>query len=167
MRYIFSEENKNYSVRIIHQEKQDDYITKIILEDDFKKTKMSFFIRNLAGDVFISQNRISWEKATLLPLKSPFIYINKALEIFRGFIPSGKQGNAGGALKTQMPGVVVKVMVTEGQVVKEGEALLILEAMKMENEMKSPKNGIIKKIYIKEGMNLESGFLMMEIEGES
>lgn len=167
MRYIFSEDSKNYSVRIIQQEIQDDFITKIVVESDLDKSKKDFFVRNLAGEIFVSNDRTSWKKASLLPLKSPYIFTDKSLEVFRGFIPSGKQGNVGGALKTQMPGKVVKVMVKEGQVVKEGESLLILEAMKMENEMKSPKNGSIKKVYIKEGMNLESGFLMMEIEEKS
>lgn len=63
-----------------------------------------------------------------------------------------------------MPGKVVKVLKKEGDKVLKGETVLILEAMKMENEIKSGAEGTIKIINVKEGQALEAGFLMAEIE---
>lgn len=71
-----------------------------------------------------------------------------------------KGGSAGGAenhLESGMPGKIVKIMVEPGQDVKEGEALLIMEAMKMENEMRASKNVTIDKINVTEGETVESG----------
>ena len=63
-----------------------------------------------------------------------------------------------------MPGKVIKIKVKEGDEVKKGDTLLILEAMKMENEIKSGLEGVVKTIHCKEGQALDSGVLMMELE---
>jgi len=69
-----------------------------------------------------------------------------------------------GALIPQMQGKGVKLYKKEGDKVSIGETVLILEAMKMENEIKAGADGIIKSVNIKEGQALEAGFLMVEIE---
>ena len=66
-------------------------------------------------------------------------------------------------IKSPMPGTIIKVLVTEGQAVKRGNALLILEAMKMENEILCPANGYIKKINAKLGAGVQSGELLITI----
>ncbi|MCP4912644.1 MAG: biotin/lipoyl-binding protein [Oligoflexia bacterium] len=63
-----------------------------------------------------------------------------------------------------MPGKIVKIMVKEGDEVKKGQTLIILEAMKMENEIKCGMDGTVKAIHVNEGDALESGVLMMEVE---
>ncbi len=63
-----------------------------------------------------------------------------------------------------MPGKIVKLFKKEGDAVTKGETVVILEAMKMENEIKSGATGVIKSINVKEGQALEAGFLMVEIE---
>ncbi len=63
----------------------------------------------------------------------------------------------GEAVKAMLPGVVTKILVKEGDSVKAGETIMILEAMKMENEVKSPKDGVIKQILVKEGDRVEAG----------
>lgn len=55
-----------------------------------------------------------------------------------------------------MPGKVVKVFVKEGDRVEKGRPLLIIEAMKMENELKAPKSGTIKSVNAKEGRSVEA-----------
>lgn len=62
-----------------------------------------------------------------------------------------------------MPGLILSVNIKENQEVKEGEILLILEAMKMENAIESPKNGIVKSINIKVGNTVAKGALMIEL----
>jgi biotin carboxyl carrier protein len=63
-----------------------------------------------------------------------------------------------------MPGLVLEISVEVGQEVEEGTPLLILEAMKMENVIKSPGEGIIKSIHIKKGAAVEKNFLLIEME---
>jgi len=56
-----------------------------------------------------------------------------------------------------MPGKVVRVMVKEGDEVQEGQGLVVVEAMKMENELKSPKAGKVKELHAVEGAAVEAG----------
>lgn len=65
-------------------------------------------------------------------------------------------------VKAPMPGLVVKINVEEGTEVKQGDALLVLEAMKMENILKSPTDGVVKKVAIKKGMAVEKNQLLIE-----
>lgn len=67
-------------------------------------------------------------------------------------------------IKAPMPGLVLGVSVEVGQEVKEGDGLLILEAMKMENVIKSIGEGQVKAIHIEEGKAVEKGQLLIEIE---
>ena len=63
-----------------------------------------------------------------------------------GFTVEGKQ-----VISAPMPGKVVKVLVKVGDEVKEGQGLVVVEAMKMENELKSPKAGKVAELFAKEG----------------
>ena len=65
-------------------------------------------------------------------------------------------------IKAPMPGMVLNIMVSEGQEVKKGDALIVLEAMKMENILKSPTDGIIKKIAINKGVAVEKNQLLIQ-----
>lgn len=67
-------------------------------------------------------------------------------------------------LKAPMPGMVLKILVSENQEIKKGDSVLILEAMKMENVIKSTGDGKIKSIKIKTGDKLEKGQLMVSFE---
>jgi len=60
-------------------------------------------------------------------------------------------------LKTPMPGLVLDVLVGAGQHIKKGEQLLVLEAMKMENLIKSPSDLIVKSVEVKKGDKIEKG----------
>ncbi|MDD5901779.1 MAG: biotin/lipoyl-binding protein [Oscillospiraceae bacterium] len=64
---------------------------------------------------------------------------------------------AGEVVKSPMPGNILKINVSLGQKVNEGDALLILEAMKMENEVVAPKSGTIAQIIVSKGAVVETG----------
>lgn len=63
-----------------------------------------------------------------------------------------------------IPGTIVEIFVKEGQEVKAGESLMILEAMKMKNQIEMPFDGVIKKIHVEEGVRVPNKMLMLEIE---
>lgn len=66
------------------------------------------------------------------------------------------------SIKAPMPGLIIDLKINAGDVVKEGDALLILEAMKMENILKSPGEGVIKNVKVKKGDNVEKGQVLIE-----
>jgi biotin carboxyl carrier protein len=65
-------------------------------------------------------------------------------------------------LKAPMPGMVLKVFIEEGAEIKKGDNLFILEAMKMENIIKSPTNAVIKSVKIKAGDKVEKGQILLQ-----
>ena len=71
--------------------------------------------------------------------------------------PAGGALAAGEVIKSPMPGNVLKINVTPGQKVNEGDVLLILEAMKMENEVVSTKTGTVAQIVVDKGAVVETG----------
>jgi biotin carboxyl carrier protein len=60
-------------------------------------------------------------------------------------------------VESPMPGKVVRVLVKQGDHVEEGQGLVVVEAMKMENELKSPKAGVVAELHAQEGQAVEAG----------
>ncbi len=69
-----------------------------------------------------------------------------------------------GAVTAIMPGKIIRVLVAEGDEVAEGDVVCILEAMKMENELKAPQAGVVSKLHVAPGQDVESGAVLAEIE---
>ena len=65
-------------------------------------------------------------------------------------------------IKAPMPGMVLSILVKDGDAVKKGDAILVLEAMKMENILKSPSDGTIKKIAVSKGTAVEKNQLLVQ-----
>lgn len=63
-----------------------------------------------------------------------------------------------------MPGIILGILVKEGDSVSAGDALLVLEAMKMENEIHAPRSGTVKKIHVREGAEVRAGSELIEFE---
>jgi len=74
--------------------------------------------------------------------------------------PSGNPGS----IKAPLPGNVAKINVKEGAKVNAGEVLLVLEAMKMENEILAPAAGTVKKLYVQEGKAVQQGEALVDLE---
>ena len=70
---------------------------------------------------------------------------------------------AGEAVNAPMPGTILKVNVQNGQAVKEGDVLCILEAMKMENEIMAPKSGTITQVVVSKGSKVDTGAALVVI----
>ena len=64
---------------------------------------------------------------------------------------------AGEAVNAPMPGTILKVNVQNGQAVKAGDVLVVLEAMKMENEILAPKAGTVTQVAVQKGSNVDTG----------
>ena len=70
---------------------------------------------------------------------------------------------AGEAVNAPMPGTILKVNVSQGQAVKEGDVLCVLEAMKMENEIMAPKAGTVTQVVVAKGSSVNTGDALVVI----
>ncbi len=77
--------------------------------------------------------------------------------------PSNTASAAAGDVKSPLPGVILDVMVREGDAVKIGERLMLLEAMKMENNIDSDRDGVVKTIKVKKGDSVLEGDVLITI----
>ena len=160
--YIINADGKEVSFDLsVIQEANS--VTGFKVENNLGEDK-KFYVRSIAGKNFISDDKIKWGKLPKLSGKNPLVHVTETLSVYRGFKPSGLSNASAGELVAQMPGKVIKVMTAEGAVVSEGDTLVILEAMKMENEIKAGISGVVKSVYVEEGQVLESGHVMLEIE---
>lgn len=67
------------------------------------------------------------------------------------------------SIRAPMPGLIARVAVVEGQAVSRGDTLVILESMKMENELKSPRSGTVHRVYVSAGDSVEQNKLLLTI----
>ena len=114
-----------------------------LVDSNFNRKKYSIKVNNHSYDVDISN------PLDLLIDKMGFTF------------GTSKQVNS---IKAPMPGLILDIHVKEGQEVKEDEALLILEAMKMENIITSPRDGVIKSVNMSKGDAIDKGHLLIEFE---
>ena len=82
----------------------------------------------------------------------------------RGSTTSDEDAAGRAEIKTAMPGKVVRILVSEGETVQKGDGVIVVEAMKMQNEMKSPKDGIVSKIKVAEDDTVSAGDILVVIE---
>jgi biotin carboxyl carrier protein len=104
---------------------------------------------------------------SILGYKYPVRAFSEREEYFQKLLKATASAT-GGATKVQapMPGLIKKVHVTVGQTVKKGEKLFVLEAMKMENDIKSPIAGVVEKISVEDGAAVEKSALLCTINTE-
>jgi biotin carboxyl carrier protein len=79
--------------------------------------------------------------------------------------PQSASGSQEGSssIPAPLPGLVLDVLVKEGDVVKAGQSLLVMEAMKMENQIQAPFDGTVKKVFVQKGANISEGDKLIEI----
>jgi biotin carboxyl carrier protein len=80
---------------------------------------------------------------------------------------AGAHGHGGGSIKASMPGRVVRVPVKVGDIVPPQGVVAVLEAMKMENDVRSAGGGVVKAVLVREGQAVEAGQLLVSLEAVS
>ena len=90
-----------------------------------------------------------------------YAFTEREAEVAR-LVPPRVVANGGKAVRCPMPGQVVSIAVTEGQEVKAGEALAVVEAMKMENVLRAERDGLVKRVLARPGDSLAVDAVILE-----
>lgn len=164
MRYFFlnSLSTDELFVDLVSSEKLSDSMFRLTFQ--LNSTSIDCFIKKLAERYFASFDGIRWKRIVKTDLNLKISSNGSLYDVIRGHKPSHSVVNVDDSLVTKMPGKIMRLYKKVGESVKKGETLLILEAMKMENEIKSPKSGTIKSIFVEEGQSIPTGHLMIEID---
>ena len=114
-----------------------------ILEADIEKKE---FVINVKGNAY------------KIKVKDHYDELLKNLGLENAFVQKINE------IKAPMPGLVIDILVNEGDEIKKGDSVFVLEAMKMENVIKSPTDGIIKEIFAEKGKAVEKNFRLVSFE---
>lgn len=96
-------------------------------------------------------------------------YIETSIKTFleekaENYLKNKESSNSVEQIYSPMPGLILKIYKNIGEIVKQGEPIILLEAMKMENEIHAPKSGIITNINVKIGLSVEKNQLLLTIK---
>lgn len=164
MKYRISINNKNFDVEIKEKEKNP-----VILIND---RVIEYKITNLGdGEFFVSLGNYAKKINVVEKGKEILVYFDGNYFPLQIQTPQDiltealKKKSESGERKisVSMPGKVVKILVKKGNDVQENQGLIIIEAMKMENEIRSPKKGIVKEVNVHEGDTIEAYQTLMII----
>jgi biotin carboxyl carrier protein len=163
MEYTLYYKGKEYRISVSH--KDGIYLVQKGKEKHaFEATRIDDHTMSLKEGNHIILSRVfnEGQKKTVIVDGDQFI-LEEAEERDIQAAPAGKSKILDMIIKSPMPGSVVKLNVKEGDTVKEGDILIIVEAMKMENELRSPGNLKVKKVYVKEGEQVEGFVPLIEL----
>ena len=109
-------------------------------------------------------NRAPQISTETIPTKESEPVVNEPVvseQVVAPAAPMNKDSIKGETLRAPMPGTILSVTAVVGQVVKRGEILLVLEAMKMENEIVANADGTISGIFVQKGANVQAGDILV------
>ncbi len=123
----------------------------------------SLLIEGKSYDVHIDENSAD-EEVLEVHLLSRVIRSRASDARKRRIVKDGAGPDGPVQIVAPMPGRVVKILTAEGTAVTRGDGIIVLEAMKMENELKAPRDGIVVSVLVEEGQGVEGGTLLATIE---
>jgi len=164
MKYITTVDDKDYLVEIIDE--KHIIVNGKIYQVDFESVSgqpvYSLIVDGKSHESYVQQGDDNWQ-VLLRGRLYPVVVEDEREKRLRAAAGGGVAESGEFHLKAPMPGLVVTIPVAEGQEVKKGQVLLILESMKMQNELKSPRGGRIGRIRVKAGETVEQKQTLLSI----
>jgi len=165
MKYITTIEDKQYTVEIIDDKhvSLDGKIYNIDFENVIGQPVFSLIVDGKSHEAYVQQGDDNWQ-VLLRGRLYPATVEDEREKRLRAAAGGGVAETGEFNLKAPMPGLVVAIPVSEGQDVKKGDVLLILESMKMQNELKSPRDGKVNRIKVKPGESVEQKQALLSVQ---
>lgn len=164
MKYITTVGDREYLVEIV-DEKHISINGKIV-EVDFESVSgqpvYSLIVDGKSHESYVQQGDDNWQ-VLLRGRLYPVTVEDEREKRLRAAAGSGVAESGEFHLKAPMPGLVVAIPFEEGQEIKKGQVILILESMKMQNELKSPRDGTMGRIRVKMGESVEQKQTLLSV----
>jgi biotin carboxyl carrier protein len=166
MKYITTIDETQYEVEILNPRQVS--VNGKVYDVDFQSISGQPIFSLLVDGGSYQAHVFPGEEETLQVLMRGTLYTalieDEREKRLRAAAGGGASGSGEFILKAPMPGLIVKVPVNEGDQVKKGQVLVILESMKMQNELKSPRDGKVSRVQIKAGDSVEQRQSMVSVE---
>jgi biotin carboxyl carrier protein len=156
MKYITTIADREYTIEILdeNQISVDGVVYDVDFESISGQPVFSLLVDGDSHEAYIYPDEDRWE-VHLQGIQYRVLVEDEREKRLRSSFGSGPELSGEYYLKAPMPGLVVAIPVVEGQSVAQGDVLVILESMKMQNELKSPRAGKVSRVRVKEGDSVE------------
>ena len=168
MKYITQVDDKEYTIEI---GRDDEIIVngesyQINLEESSETGLLSLLINNRSVVAVVEEQDEGWQVLIDGEIYGVSVQDERAYRLAKA---RGTLGDMSGdvLVKSPMPGIVLKVAVEAGEPVKKGQTVVILESMKMENELKAPRDGMVVKTHVSDGTSVEKNQPLVVISDEA
>src|SRR5215211_7028954 len=164
MRYITTVEGKQFLIEIIDEKhvSVDGKAYEIDFESVSGQSVYSLIVNGKSHEAYAAQDEDQWQ-VLLRGRLYPVTVEDEREKRLRSAAGGGIAETGEFHLRAPMPGLAVAILVEEGQTVQKGQVLLILESMKMQNELKSPRDGTVGRIRVKAGETIEQKQTLLSV----
>lgn len=164
MKYVATTGEREILVEIINEQQVnvDGVIYNIDFESVSENTVYSLLANNKSYDALVYEGDEGWQ---VLLLGSQYIFQveDEREKRLRASLGGGIPENVDYHLRAPMPGLIVALPVSEGQEVNKGDVLVLLESMKMQNELRSPRAGKVNRVLVKTGDSVEQRDTLLSV----
>ena len=164
MKYITTVEDRQFLVEIIDEKhvSVDGKVYEVDFESVSGQPVYSLILDGKSHESYVAQGDNDWQ-VLIRGRLYPVTVEDEREKRLRSAAGGGVAETGEFHLRAPMPGLVVTILVNEGQEIKKGQVLLILESMKMQNELKSPRDGIMGRIRVKAGETVEQKQTLLSV----
>jgi biotin carboxyl carrier protein len=164
MKYITTVADAEFMIEVVDE--KHVRVNDKLLEVDFASVSgqpvYSLIIEGKSYEGYVSPAEADWEVLMLGRLYSATVEDEREKRL-RAAGSATASGEGEYQLRAPMPGLIVQILVSEGEVIERGQVLAILESMKMQNELRSPRAGIVTRVRVKDGERVEQKATLLSI----
>jgi biotin carboxyl carrier protein len=164
MRYVTTIDDREFVIEIVDERSVivDDKLFEVDFESVEDQPVFSLLVDGKSYEAYVYQTDEGWQVLLQGALHQVIVEDEREKRL-RASLGGGPAEHGEFHLKAPMPGLVVAVPVQEGQQVEKGDVLVILESMKMQNELKSPNSGKVLRLRVKPGDSVEQRETLLSV----
>ena len=164
MKYITTVEDKQFLIEIIDEKhvSVDGKVYEVDFESVSGQPVYSLIVDGKSHESYVAPGDHDWQ-VLIRGRLYPVTVEDEREKRLRSAAGGGVAETGEFHLRAPMPGLIVAILVEEGQAIKKGQVLLILESMKMQNELKASRDGIIGRVRVKPGETVEQKQTLLSV----